>query len=465
MKKFRLLRNDYYQLAMMVAYMLTDSANDKVGFEAFFRRTNKKISGGGFYVFGGNPEVIELLEEAKRELHHPEFIETFITLVKDKLPEDKRDLYIEQLRAKWETLDKYFHYTVYPKDGVLYPFVPAVQIYGAKFIGQLLETPIINTINGRTGFRTREMLGLFGNTLDKNRYKSLIGERRIAPPEHFEEAEKYLRIRAKEFRNATTKILLEAGFRRACGFDMALAASRIALEEGWDGTSNTSLGVDDDKYLKKIGGTMAHSFVMGHKSELEAFQNWNKIFPNNTILTCTYDVIEAVKMIIKYNIKPNIVRIDVEPLDQYSIDVRKILDDAGWDDVEIFISGDLTPERLIDFEERKIPFDRCMAGTSYVSVNGTDGLNAEFVYKLVEFEKEEEVFYPEKKAIGKTSRAGLKFVDYDYTTYRLRVVSKRRKNGAKFIPVDLSQKRAWMGFYNIYKENSIVGVDFTIEED
>jgi nicotinic acid phosphoribosyltransferase len=465
MKEFLLLKNDYYQLSMCVAYILLDQANQKAGFEGFVRRINSKINPDqDLYYFGGNKEANELLETAKTEIQDPEFLETFISLVETKLPEDKRDLYIRLIRDKWEYLDKDFHYTVYPENAKLFPYVPAVQFYGAKWIGQLLETPLINTINGKTGFNTLDRLDGFDSEEEKDYLKTIMGGNFQNNNSYFNTYRQELSIRAKEYRDSTSKMLFEAGYRRACGFDASWLATQIALTEGWDGTSNTSIMFDnrtwtdyttEEKRLVKIGGTIAHSFIMSHPTQLEALFNWNLIYPNSTILSCTYDVMECLELMIKYNIKPAMVRIDVNPLADLARQVRDRLDSVGWSDVKIFLSGDLTPEKLRKFEEDGVPFDACMAGTSYVNVGGTDKVNAEFVYKLVEFEKDGKTFYPEKKANGKDSKAGLKYVEYSKYRKTLDVTSHKTEN-----VMDFEIKKTWMGFWGLTENNEIEEVRF-----
>ena len=462
MTEFKLLKNDYYQLAMCVAYILLNQANDKAGFEGFVRRINPKINPDqDFYYFGGNKEAIELLETVKCELHHHDFLGTFLELIETKLPEDKKNLYMRLIKNNWKYLDKDFHYTVYPENAKLFPYVPAVQYYGPKWIGQLLETPLINCINGKTGFNTLDRLDGFDSEGEKNDLYSLVFEDpnfvSVLYKKGYFDA---LTDKAIEYRNSTNKVLLEAGYRRACGAEYASTATIKALQYGWDGTSNTSVVFPQPHRLPKVGGTMAHSFIMSQRNELEAYHLWNSIYPNSTILIDTYDTMIGLSELIDYNIKPACVRIDSEPLDILATQARKVLDANGWDDVEIFISGDLTPERLRDFEERGIPFDRCMAGTSYVNVGGTDKVNAEFVYKLVEFEKDGKVYYPEKKAKGKDSRSGLKYVEYDQFRKLLKITThkiqrKTLRNWYEYLPMDLEQRKAWMGFFGVAENNDI----------
>lgn len=442
MKEFEFLKTDFYQLNMCLVYILTDTANDKTGFEAYFRRINSNINPtDNFYYFGGGNELIEFMDIVKKEIRDPEFIDSYISILEDKLPKDKKELYIRLLREKWPSLIKEFYYTIYPKNVKIFPYVPAFQYYGPKWIGTIAETRVVNTINGKTGFYTKEKLHNFESAEEKEYLHQIVyGDNGI------DDNCKYLSAlskRANEFRLSTSKILLEAAFRRAPGFVTAKIASIMALRAGWNGTSNTSLAFGDEFTMESIGGTMAHSFVMSHPTQIEAVANWNMIYPKSTILTCTYDVEECIEELIKYNIKPAMVRIDVEPLDELARITRKKLNAVGWNDVKIFLSGDLTPERLRKFEEDEVPFDACMAGTAYVNIAGVEKVNAGFVYKLVQFEKKNSnyrkdngiinqmycpqcgtnstFYFPEKKASGKNSHSSLKTVTYDKETKTLRV--------------------------------------------
>ena len=399
MKKFRLLQSDFYQLSMGVAYLLLDQHNDKVGFEAFYRRPNPKInSKDDKYIFYGGYLIRELIRDVKRELEDPQLIETFITMIKPKLPVDRADEYEAKIRERWATLDKDFTVNVYPDHKIIKPFVPAVQFYGAKLIGQLIESVVLNIINGKTGSESLGSKQFY--TYDQGLYNLATYCR------------KALDTRAKEYREATSKILLEAAFRRSPSFHYALWASEIAINNGWNGTSNTSVLFDTNIGLDKVGGTMAHSFIMSQVSELEAYKLWNSIYPNSTLLIDTYNIKKALDMLVDNDIKPAVVRIDSEPLDQWAIYTRAFLDAKGWDDVKIFISGDLTPERLKDYEDRDIPFDMCMAGTEYANVGDVADINAGFVYKLVQFERDGETYFPQKKSKGKGSISGLKTLSY-----------------------------------------------------
>ena len=83
---------------------------------------------------------------------------------------------------------------------------------------------------------------------------------------------------------------------------------RAAYVGGCAGTSNTLAG-------HAIGypclwGTMAHSFIMSFDSEIIAFKEFQKLFPDGYLLADTYDMLNAIKMIIKEGILPKGVRLD-----------------------------------------------------------------------------------------------------------------------------------------------------------
>jgi len=428
---FQLLKTDFYQLSMVVAYILLDQADEIAGFEAFYRKVNPKINpNDDFYIFGGNYKVKTLIKDVRKELENPNLLEIFLDLVKPKFPKNRVAEYERRIREKWNYLNKDFEVIYYPLGAMLRPFVPAFQYRGPKWIGQLLETPILNAINGSTGLATKFYLEPYNKKLtnlqslvDGKSFSSSVSDLLPTYRDHLVE-------RAKEYRNSTSKILFEAGFRRAAGYEAALMASTVAINEGWNGTSNTSTAFDTVLGLDILGGTMAHSFVMGQESEIEAYKLWNDIWPNSTFLVDTYNVKAAINMLILNNIKPTVIRIDSEPLDEYAIAVRKQLNKVGWQDVKIFISGDLTPERLKDFEERNIPFDMCMAGTAYVNIFGSETINAGFVYKLVEIEKEDGItLYPEKASCGKGNLPGLKFMNYNPNTEVILITNKNNYFG------------------------------------
>jgi len=400
------LQTDFYQFTMAYAYLVSGIANETTGFESFIRHIKPAVAGDNkFYIFKGEQDIHNFMKIVKDEFSNPDFFDKFWEIFEPKFKEkDRVNEYYTIAKKAFDEMDKDFEYTVVPDGTKVYPMVPVFQFKGPKMIGQMIETPVTNIINGQTGqesFKT-----FFPDEFDaiEKIDKIMNG---IVPPHY----NVMLKERAIEYRNATSKILLEAAFRRAPNFALAFQASMIAIENGWDGTSNTSL------YgfiaIEKIGGTMAHAFVMAFKHEIDAFKSWDAIFPGSTILIDTYDSVNAAKMLVENNIRPVAVRIDSDPIEKLAREVRAIFDEAGWTEVKIFLSGDITPEKLIQWEKDDVPFDMCMAGTKYVNIDVMENVNAGFVYKIVEYEEDGRRFFPYKKAFGKSNYPGLKTVTVD----------------------------------------------------
>lgn len=398
------LQTDFYQLTMSYAKLMLGSAGEITGFESFFRHIKPEVAGDSpFYIFSGEKEVHEFMAIVKKEFNSPDFFDRFWKMFSNKIDKSVRESNYIIAKKAFDSIPKDFEYTVLPEGTKAYPKVPVFQFKGSNIIGQMIETPITNIVNGRTGaksFRT-----FFPDRVeDITNIEAIMNE----PTAQYIQD---LNGVAMEYRNATSKVLLEAGFRRSASFAIAVRASKIAIDNGWEGTSNTALFGSISPSL--INGTMAHAFVMGFEKEVDAFFAWDKIFPKSTILIDTYDTVNAVKILIENNIRPASVRIDSDPIEKLAFEVRRILDEAGWTEVKIFLSGDITPEKLIRWEEEKVPFDMCMAGTKFVNIDEMHFVNAGFVYKIVEYEKDGRTYFPFKKAFGKSNYPGLKTVSVD----------------------------------------------------
>jgi nicotinate phosphoribosyltransferase len=205
---------------------------------------------------------------------------------------------------------------------------------------------------------------------------------------------------------------MDASFRRAAGYKISVKTAEIALKNGFKATSNVGAYFDSSTVTDMyIGGTMAHAFIMSFETELEAFKVWYEIFPGTAILVDTYDTINAINILIENNLKPDCVRIDSGDFFIICKEVRTILDKAGWTEVGIYISGDLTPEILNELHKKNVPFNKAMIGTKLANIGEIVKINPGFVYKVVEYiTKEGKRIFPEKKAEGKGNYPGLKVI-------------------------------------------------------
>jgi len=287
---------------------------------------------------------------------------------------------------------------------------------------------VTNIINGKTGYNTLKKLNLLDKETDfylKNLTLSIFDEE-LPDEKVIIDYKKHLDKRAKEYKKELkeNQEILDASYRRAPGFYAAYISAETALENNWDSTSNTTLYfIEGENSLKKIGGSFAHSFVMGHKSEKEAYEKWLKYYPDTVLLIDTYDVLNAVKIIIENNMKASFVRIDSEPLDIYALEVYNKFKEAGFD-TKNYLSSDITPEILRDLNKREIPFNRLMAGTKYVNCGNVEKINCGFVYKITVNSINGEVNFPEKKATGKVNYSGYKQVIFQKDKTVMKCIKK-----------------------------------------
>jgi len=133
-------------------------------------------------------------------------------------------------------------------------------------------------------------------------------------------------------------------------------------------------------------GTMAHSFIMAFDSEREAFQAYQKAFPENmALLIDTYNTIEGAKTAVSLGISPTLVRLDSGDLLDLSVKVRRILDDAGHTTTKIFASGDLNEYKIRDLVSKGAPIDAFGVGTELTTSREDPALPG--IYKLVELRR------------------------------------------------------------------------------
>ncbi len=148
------------------------------------------------------------------------------------------------------------------------------------------------------------------------------------------------------------------------------------------GTSNTYAG---QRFGIPVYGTQAHSWIMAHEDEAEAFRNFLGVFPEqSTLLIDTYDVRAAIDKIIALDKKPGAVRLDSGDVLADSLWARHRLDRVGWSDVQIFVSGDLDENRIEALLQGGARIDAFGVGTA-LSTSG-DASSVGVIYKLVEVE-------------------------------------------------------------------------------
>jgi len=213
---------------------------------------------------------------------------------------------------------------------------------------------------------------------------------------------------------AAGRPVIEFGSRRAHGIEAGTLAARAAFIGGCQGTSNTYAG---HRFGIPAYGTQAHSWIMAHSDEAEAFRNFLDVFPEqSTLLVDTYDVRTAIEKIIALGRKPCGVRLDSGNVLGDSLWARERLDRAGWTGVQIFASGDLNEERIEELLDSGARIDAFGVGTALSTSSDAPSLSV--IYKLVEVEldgqvrsaakfSEEKKTYPGRKQVFRASQDGV----------------------------------------------------------
>src|SRR5689334_339459 len=215
---------------------------------------------------------------------------------------------------------------------------------------------------------------------------------------------------------AAGRPVVEFGSRRAHGMEAGVLAARAAFIGGCEGTSNTFAG---RRFGIPVYGTQAHSWIMAHEDESEAFRDFLEVFPEqSTLLVDTYDVHAAIEKMIALGRKPGGVRLDSGDVLADSQWVRKRLDSAGWQDVKIFASGELDDERIETLLRNGARIDAFGVGTALST--SSDSPNIGVIYKLVEVDlgdtvrsaakfSQEKITYPGRKQVFRFAEKDGKF--------------------------------------------------------
>ena len=204
--------------------------------------------------------------------------------------------------------------------------------------------------------------------------------------------------------------LVEFGLRRAPGLDAGLAAARMAAIVGFSGTSNVEAA---RRFGLRASGTMAHSFVEAHPTEIDAFRAYAGDYPDNvTFLVDTYDtatgVDNAITVIGALGLEHSAaIRIDSGDLALLARQARAALDDAGLQAVRIVVSGGLDELDVAELVHAEAPVDVVGVGTRLAA--SADAPYLESAYKLVAMGERPVV----KLSPGKESLPGKKQVYRD----------------------------------------------------
>ncbi len=181
--------------------------------------------------------------------------------------------------------------------------------------------------------------------------------------------------------------VVDFGSRRAHGCEAAIKGARAFSLAGIDATSNLEAG---RRYGIETIGTMAHSFIQAFAQEREAFAAFLRSYPETVLLVDTYDtprgVARAIACARETGPETRLagIRLDSGDLDSLARESRRLLDEAGMPDTQIFASGGLDEEKIAALLEAGAPIDAFGVGTA-MSVS-EDAPALDIAYKLVAYE-------------------------------------------------------------------------------
>lgn len=348
------LLTDLYEMTMMQGYFKNNN-NRTVVFDAFYR-TNP--SDGGYAICAGVEQVIEYIEN----LHF-----------------DNDDInYLRSLQIFDEDFLAYladFHFSgdIYavPEGSVIFPREPLIKVIAPIMEAQLIETAILNIMNHQCLIATKAARVCYAAAGDG---------------------------------------VMEFGLRRAQGPDSGTYGARAAIIGGCKGTSNVLAG---QMFDVPVLGTHAHSWIMSFPDEYTAFKEYARLYPNAcTLLVDTYDTLNSGI--------PNAIRVFTEmrqtgtPLTNYGIrmdsgdlaylskKVRRMLDDAGFEDAVISASNDLDEYLIQSLKSQGATITSWGVGTNLITSKDCPAFGG--VYKLAAISDNDGNFIPKIKLSENTEK-------------------------------------------------------------
>jgi len=324
------LATDLYQLTMAAAYFESGLAQEPAVFELFVRQLPPDR---GYLLAAGLEQAVEYLRGLRFDGPSIEHLRTLPVFAGVAAPFWE---YLRELRFQGDL-------EALREGTAVFADEPLLQVRAPLLQAQLVETFLLSVINHQTAIATKAA-----------RVVDAAGGRGV----------------------------VEFGARRAHGFDAALFGARAAFIGGCVGTSNVLAG---QVFGIDVYGTAAHSFTMAFEDEAEAFRAFHRVFPQHAILLVdTCDTLEGTRRAAAI---PGLrgVRLDSGDVAALSVQVRRILDEAGHAGAVIVASGDLDEHRIAALTAQGAPVDLYGVGTELITSRDAPALGG--VYKLVAVER------------------------------------------------------------------------------
>ncbi len=352
------LLTDLYELTMAAAYF-ENNVRATASFELFVRGLPRNR---GYLVAAGLKQALDYLENLRFTSEEIDFLR------RQEVFRRVSDAFFDSLKSFGFTGEVW----AVPEGALVFAEEPLLRVTAPIAEAQIVETVLLSTLTFQTMIATKA---------------------------------------ARVVEAAQGRGVVEFGTRRAHGPEAGVLAARAAFIGGCLGTSNVEAGYC---FGLPTYGTLAHSFVMAYAEEAESFRQFQRVFPEHSVLLVdTYDTLGAIEKIIELGLRPKGVRLDSGDLVELSRAVRRRLDAAGLADTKIFASGDLNEFSIQEALARGAAVDFFGVGTELATSKDAPALSG--VYKLVELEAPPgqavaEVHYRAKFSEDKVSYPGRKQV-------------------------------------------------------
>jgi nicotinate phosphoribosyltransferase len=324
------LLTDLYQLTMAAGYFESGKAAEVATFELFFRHLPRYRN---FVLAAGLEQVVEYLKNLHFEEEEIRYLQS--------LPQFQRVSpgFFDALRSLRFTGDLF----AIAEGTPIFAGEPFLTVRAPLIEAQIVETYLLATVG----------------------FQSLIATKA-----------------ARMVEVAGGRAVVDFGTRRAHSPEAGVLAGRASYIGGCVGTSNTETGF---RYGIPVFGTAAHSWIQAFETEREAYQRLQNLLGDATVyLIDTYNTVEGAKLAASLGRPVWGVRLDSGNLVELSRAVRKILDEAGLEDVKIMATSDLNEYKILEFAAARAPIDAFGVGTDLAT--STDSPNLGVVYKLVELD-------------------------------------------------------------------------------
>ena len=325
------LLTDLYQLTMGYGFFRQKKHEEEVVFDLFFRK-NSLIT---YSIAAGLEQAMDYLLGWHFEEEDIEYLRSLRLFDEDFLA------YLKDMKFTGDVYAVKEGTPVFPGEPILTVKAPIIQ-------AQFAETALLNIINHQTLIATKS---------------------------------------SKICRATNGKgVVMEFGLRRAQAPDAGIYGARAAIIGGCSSTSNVLTG---QMFGVPVAGTMAHSWVMDYDSEYEAFKAYATAYPDNCMLLVdTYDTlrsgvpnaIKVFKELKAQGHQPKGIRLDSGDLAYLSKKARKMMDEAGFPEAMICVSGDLDERSINSLLQQGAKIDSWGVGTKLITSEDLPALGG--VYKM-----------------------------------------------------------------------------------